>query len=90
MDLTDLNEFNKFYSNNQSQMSNLERPQNPFHKNFQSYHDKRMKTRNSVEELEIQLLLGGDLKKQSSFSDPEEKPLFAQANNTNFDKLNNM
>jgi len=69
-------------------MSNLERPQNPFHKNFQSYHDKRMNTRNSVEELEGQLLLGGDLKKkQSSFSDSEEKPLFAHPNTDFNDKL---
>lgn len=89
VDLTDLNEFNKFYSNNQSQMSNLERPQNPFHKNFQSYHDKRMKTRNSVEDQEVQLLLTGDSSKRNSFSNPDgRKPLFAQAN-TDFDKLNN-
>ena len=85
VDLTDLNEFNKFYS--QSQMSNLERPQNPFHKNFQSYHDKRMKTRNSVEASEVDLLLSTDSKKRCSFSDPDGRPLFT---NTDFDKLTNM
>lgn len=31
---TDLNEFNDFYNNNGSQYNKIERPQNPFEKNF--------------------------------------------------------
>ena len=34
---SDLNEFNDFYNNEGSQIKEIERPQNPFHKNFQSY-----------------------------------------------------
>lgn len=46
---TDLNEFNDFYSNNE--FNAIERPQNPFHKNFESYQkqDKKYVNRNSLD-----------------------------------------
>lgn len=31
---SDLNEFNDFFKNKSSQLKQIERPQNPFHKNF--------------------------------------------------------
>jgi len=62
-DLTDLNtdsnEFNDFYNNNESQYNTIERPQNPFHKNFESYKskDNKMNLRNSFSDLQADLLL---------------------------------
>ena len=55
---SDLNEFNDFYMNNQN--LSFERPQNPFHKNFESYNSHRpTNQRNSFSDLEAaQLLLG--------------------------------
>lgn len=34
---TDLNEFNAFFNKTESKFAQIERPQNPFHKNFESY-----------------------------------------------------
>jgi len=49
-DLTDLasdfNEFTDFYKND-TEYTEIERPQNPFHKNFQSYQGKDKVQRNS-------------------------------------------
>lgn len=47
-DMTDLasdfNEFNDFFKNKSSQLKEIERPQNPFHKNFQSYQNQHQHT----------------------------------------------
>ena len=44
-DMTDLasdfNEFNDFFKNKTCQLKEIERPQNPFHKNFQSYQNQK-------------------------------------------------
>jgi hypothetical protein len=61
---SDLHEFNDFYNNLQGgQLGTIERPQNPFHKNFQSYQDKPQRNSFSAHDSEF---LQQPLKKQSS------------------------
>jgi hypothetical protein len=45
---TDLSEFNDFFSKSVSQYNQIERPQNPFEKNFESYKQTRNTQRNSL------------------------------------------
>jgi len=64
---TDFNEFNHFYKNDE--YTKIERPQNPFHKNFQSYHHQNapVPQRNSFTTTNLSSLLNSqepaDLKK---------------------------
>jgi hypothetical protein len=40
---TDLEDLNDFFSKQESKFSQIERPQNPFHKNFESYKSETKK-----------------------------------------------
>lgn len=58
---TDLNEFNDFFIKAADQYNQIERPQNPFHKNFESYKQtKKSVMRNSFSELESASLLADE------------------------------
>ena len=66
---TDFNEFNDFYKND-NQYTKIERPQNPFYKNFQSYQGSEPKVntaqRNSFSTFDLGSLLNpGEEKKES-------------------------
>jgi hypothetical protein len=58
---TDLNEFNDFGKINEEQYNTIERPENPFYKNFLSYkyQDKTINLRNSFSNLHPADLLSG-------------------------------
>lgn len=45
---TDLNEFNAFFNQTESHYNQIERPQNPFHKNFESYKSQTRKHQYSM------------------------------------------
>lgn len=53
---TDFNEFNDFYKND-NEYRKIERPQNPFYKNFQSYQADNMTQRNSFSNTDLGSLL---------------------------------
>ena len=56
---TDFNEFNDFYKND-NEYKKIERPQNPFYKNFQSYQQTEDKVqRNSFSTFDLGSLLSG-------------------------------
>lgn len=56
---TDFNEFNDFYKND-NEYKKIERPQNPFYKNFQSYQQTEDKAqRNSFSTFDLGSLLSG-------------------------------
>jgi hypothetical protein len=58
---TDLNEFNAFYNNTQNRYAQIERPQNPFHQNFESYNVQNRKHASSFSEsLSAELVLAAD------------------------------
>lgn len=53
---TDFNEFNDFYKND-NEYRKIERPQNPFYKNFQSYQADKVTQRNSFSNTDLGSLL---------------------------------